>query len=382
MCEDSDAEEALDQWFIESLKTYTDLHVYQLENPTRVLEWTSGRTMCVAGFSASKNEILELSLPLRLLAEQNKGLCAERDFKVVHGGFSDGPIHELKHVPGTRCGVSNDGHSSTLQLWDFGGDDTDVIRATGQIQPKPTDTDSGPEQTRGRKIAAADSPNSEPKILHGATTADVQLTDVSTGQELYRIKNSSSVEPLSSLQLLSSSLFVCGSVNGTVLEADCRCPSSAPVRVLARPRPSDPGPWSLHVHPSSSLVVRSSVSGRTLVSDLRGTDRRAAGALVTSGAQKNGAELKVSWAPALQHHIALSGVNGLVQIYDTSLWGAELKPAHAQFEHKGHAVQSPEDDVITTSHAWHPDRPRTLLSAASDASVHVWDWSGQSESRE
>lgn len=31
-----------------------------------------------------------------------QGLCAERDFKVVHGGFTDGPVHCLKHVPGTR----------------------------------------------------------------------------------------------------------------------------------------------------------------------------------------------------------------------------------------------------------------------------------------
>lgn len=86
--------------------------------------------VCVAGYSSSKNEILELRLPLKLLANENKvkkkryltpllhtireicanvcvvwcvqGLCAERDFKVVHGGFSEGPVHCLRHVPGTR----------------------------------------------------------------------------------------------------------------------------------------------------------------------------------------------------------------------------------------------------------------------------------------
>lgn len=31
-----------------------------------------------------------------------QGLCAERDFKVVHGGFTDGPIRHLAHIPGTR----------------------------------------------------------------------------------------------------------------------------------------------------------------------------------------------------------------------------------------------------------------------------------------
>lgn len=89
--------------------------------------------VCVAGYSSSKNEILELRLPPKLFASENKvlkhqnsplktqvlnvtlslcyscvcvccvqGLCAERDFKVVHGGFTDGPVHCLKHVPGTR----------------------------------------------------------------------------------------------------------------------------------------------------------------------------------------------------------------------------------------------------------------------------------------
>ena len=136
--------------------------MYQLEHPTQVIEWTSGKSelvthvvimsesavhlnsysvfivflsaVCVAGYSSSKNEILELQLPLKLFAEENKvkthkvrgfifieamfksymysllcvclrciqGLCAERDFKVVHGGFTEGPVSCLRHVPGTR----------------------------------------------------------------------------------------------------------------------------------------------------------------------------------------------------------------------------------------------------------------------------------------
>ncbi|KAK5928721.1 hypothetical protein CesoFtcFv8_000315 [Champsocephalus esox] len=99
---EADFNDILDDWFIETLKTYKDLHVYQLEHPTQVIEWTSGKTVCVAGYSSSKNEVLELQLPLKLFAEENKGLCAERDFKVVHGGFTEGPVRCLRHVPGTR----------------------------------------------------------------------------------------------------------------------------------------------------------------------------------------------------------------------------------------------------------------------------------------
>uniref|UniRef100_A0A3B4AXF9 WD repeat domain 73 n=1 Tax=Periophthalmus magnuspinnatus TaxID=409849 RepID=A0A3B4AXF9_9GOBI len=325
----SDDVTTIDQSYL--IQIYTDLHVYQLEHATRVLEWTSGRTVCVAGFSSSKNEILELSLPLRLLAEQNKGLCAERDFKVVHGGFSEAPIHSLKHIPGTRFAVSSDGQSSSLLLWDLGGDDT---------------------------------------LSHQVTHVKLCTLLISSNVNSSCLSSACAVsEPLSCLQFLSEGVFVCGSVNGSVLEVDSRSP--APPTCHPAPLPSDSTAWSMDVC-GGGLVVRSRASGHTVVSDLRKMDSRLAQAQVTSFYQ--------SYIHCYSYFLFLSGVNGLVQIYNTSLWGAELQPAHAQFEHRGHVVSSHEDDVITTSHAWHPERPRTLLSAASDASVHVWDWNHQSES--
>lgn len=76
-----------------------------------------------------------------------------------------------------------------------------------------------------------------------------------------------------------------------------------------------------------------------------------------------------------------AGFSGAVQIYNTSGWRAELQEVQPLFEHRGHAV-SPQSaggvPVFATSHVWHPERPQTLLSAASDGSVHVWDWVDQS----
>ncbi|PWA24928.1 hypothetical protein CCH79_00015455 [Gambusia affinis] len=72
------------------------------------------------------------------------------------------------------------------------------------------------------------------------------------------------------------------------------------------------------------------------------------------------------------------GLSGLVQIYDTAGWRAELQDASPLFQHAGHSVSSQHGDgsapIFITTHVWHPERPRTLLSAASDGSVHVWDW--------
>lgn len=75
--------------------------------------------------------------------------------------------------------------------------------------------------------------------------------------------------------------------------------------------------------------------------------------------------------------LPLAGFGGVVQIFDTSLWGAELQDARPLFEHRGHAP-SPSAAITVSTHIWHPERPRTLLSAATDGSVHVWDWIDQS----
>ncbi|KAI3361258.1 hypothetical protein L3Q82_012925 [Scortum barcoo] len=392
--EEAEFDDILDDWFIESLKTYKDLHVYQLEHPTQVIEWTSGKTVCVAGYTSSKNEILELHLPLKLFADEKKGLCAQRDFRVVHGGFTDSPVHCLKHIPGTRCVVTNDGRSSDLQVWDLGGDDSDVIRRTGSVEGRRSVSEGG------SWIAARLS--SQPQILHGAQSADVQLTQLTSGQTLYKLgdvhlrqlyphfllffspwsfSETGSADPLSSLQFVSDAVFLAGCCNGNVYVADTRT-SAAP---QLSPPPASSGEsvlwWTdASARPSSCRLVRVSSSGQAVISDLRnpgGAVSRAQLDVRTRCRRPN--DVRVSWAPALDDCIAVSGFSMAVQIFNASVWSSELQEVEPLFEHRGHAVSSrPDDGVSVTSHVWHPERPRTVLSAASDGSVHVWDWVDQS----
>uniref|UniRef100_A0A3P8NH96 WD repeat domain 73 n=2 Tax=Astatotilapia calliptera TaxID=8154 RepID=A0A3P8NH96_ASTCA len=369
--EDAEFEDILDDWFIESLKTYKDLHVYQLEHPTQVLEWTSGNSVCVAGYSQSKNEILELRLPLKLLADENKSLCAERDFKVSHGGFTDGPVRCLTHIPGTRCAVTNDGLSSDLQVWDLGGEESDVIRRTGSIKGKRSASE------RGSRIAAR--PSSAPQVLHGAQISDVQLTELASGETLYKLETDSA-DPLSSLQFVSDTVFLAGCCNGSVYVADTR--TSAPPQLSHSPSSAESVIWwtdaAAGPHPSSRRVIRVSSSGQAVVSDLRNLGGAGCQAQLDVQTPGRCSQVKVSWAPTLDDCISVSGFSGVVQIYNTRLWGAEPQEARPLFEHRGHAVSSQQTDdsvpTFVTSHIWHPERPRTLLSAASDGSVHVWDW--------
>uniref|UniRef100_A0A1A8BDM8 WD repeat domain 73 n=1 Tax=Nothobranchius kadleci TaxID=1051664 RepID=A0A1A8BDM8_NOTKA len=369
---DAESDDTLDDWFIDSLKTYKDLHVFQLENPTRVIEWTSEKTVCVAGYSSPRNEILELRLPLKLFADENKGLCAERDFKVVHGGFTEGPVRHLRHVPGSRCAVTNDGRSSDLQVWDLGGDDSDVIRRAGSVEGRSvSDT--------GSRIAARLS--APPQVLHGARSSDVQLTQLTSGQTLYKL-DTDSAELLSSLQFVSDSVFLASCCNGCIYVADTRT-SAAPQRSTPPPRSGDSVCWwsdaSIASQLSSTRIVRLSSSGDMVVTDLRnlgGIVSRAQLDVQTHPCQLE--DVSVSWSPVLDGCIAVSGFDGVVQIYNTRLWRTELQDAQPLFQHCGHMVLSEQTagsaPIVVTSHLWHPERPRMLLSAASDGSVHVWDW--------
>eukprot|EP00076_Gallus_gallus_P037172 XP_025002710.1 WD repeat-containing protein 73 isoform X1 [Gallus gallus] len=96
-------EEEEEEWLLQSLHLYEALHAFELQAPTRVIEWALGKRVCVAGYGcAGRNEILQLLPPPALQAKESRGLCPERDFKVECGGFSNRPVYNLKHVPDTR----------------------------------------------------------------------------------------------------------------------------------------------------------------------------------------------------------------------------------------------------------------------------------------
>uniref|UniRef100_A0A673U9L8 WD repeat domain 73 n=1 Tax=Suricata suricatta TaxID=37032 RepID=A0A673U9L8_SURSU len=110
--------ESAEDWLVESLRLYQDFHAFDLSGATRVLEWIGDKGVCVAGYeSLKKNEILHLTLPLRLSVKENQGLFPERDFKVCHGGFSDTPVFDLKHVPDTRVLVTSGLPGRNLRVW-------------------------------------------------------------------------------------------------------------------------------------------------------------------------------------------------------------------------------------------------------------------------
>ncbi|KAL4630907.1 WD repeat-containing protein 73 [Arapaima gigas] len=284
-----------DEWLIESLRRYSDLHVFELQEPTRVIEWTSDKSVCVAGYrAAKKHDILELLLPQKLSAKDNRGLCPERDFKVQHGGFSQEPVNCLKYILGTRCVVTSGDPGSSLQLWQIAADDSDAIKKTGYIHVKRKGKTT-------RKLASG--LGGAPAVLHGSQIGDVQLTDLTSGQALYTAGEDSS-DAVGALRFVDASVFLVCAESGELRVGDVREPSALRRAAAA----GEQGESCCCMDLKDGAVARLFSTAQVVVSDLRDLRRPLSQARlnIRSGAASSHF-LTVSWAPALHNCLSVSG---------------------------------------------------------------------------
>ncbi|XP_009077591.1 PREDICTED: WD repeat-containing protein 73, partial [Acanthisitta chloris] len=306
--------------------------------------------VCVAGYGQSGgNEILQLIPPPTLQAKETQGLCPERDFKVECGGFSKRPVYSLKCVPDTSLLVTSGPPDSSLQIWQVSAEDSDVIKSVSAIA---TETGTGQPWAKIATISAK-----APWVLHGSRLDSVQITEVESRKNVYTAASRDS-EELSGLAFLDCNTLLLCCTKGQLCLADIRQPQS---------------PAEACVCPVGTVRA-----GLLTLTDLRKTSEPLASAKARVPSPGSGGEfLCVSWAPALEGCLAVSGFDGTVHVYDTQSWDSSGKEAEPVFVHKGHAFDAADssgDPPLVTVHTWHPQKPRTLLSAASDGSLHVWDW--------
>ncbi|XP_075270768.1 integrator complex assembly factor WDR73 [Opisthocomus hoazin] len=365
-------EEEADEWLLQSLGLYRDLHAFELQAPTRVLEWGPGNRVCVAGYGQSGgNEILQLLPPPTLQAKETQALCPERDFKVECGGFSNRPVYSLKHVPDTSLLVTSGPPDSSLQVWQVSAEDSDVIKSVSAI---PAEDGTGQPWAKIATIAAR-----APWVLHGSTLNSVQITEVESRKNVYTAASGDS-EELSGLAFLDGNALLLCCTKGRLCLADVRQPR-APLEAVPVPSAPRAERWCMGVgrspqgsDSSSRPVACVSSGGHLTLTDVRKTSEPLASAKCVVPSPGSAAEfLCVSWAPALEGCLAVSGFDGTVHVYDARSWDGSGREAEPIFIHKGHAFGGAGAPLVT-AHAWHPQRPRTLLSAASDGSLHVWDW--------
>ncbi|XP_055479106.1 WD repeat-containing protein 73 isoform X1 [Psammomys obesus] len=364
--------ELAEDWLVESLRLYQDFHAFDLSGATRVLEWVGEKGVLVAGYeSLKKNEILHLILPLRLTVKENQGLFPERDFKVRHGGFSDRSVFDLKHVPDTRLLVTSGRPGSYIQVWRM-GEDNDVIEAVSTVDAQDKEESLWPRVSVFSSAA--------PGILHGARLSGLRTVEVESLKMTYSSGTSDS-EPLSSLQVLDADTFAFCGTSGRLGLVDTR-QKWAPSETVSPSPGSSAERWCAEVRDRGQGPVPCIASlgshGQLCLFDPRNLSQPVSSAQCPVSRPSPDPELlRVTWAPGLDNCLAISGFDRTVQIYDVTSWDGKKVQAEPLFTHKGHIFldgNEVDSAPLVTAHTWHPCKPRTLLSAASDASLHVWDW--------
>ncbi|XP_070214433.1 WD repeat-containing protein 73 isoform X1 [Bos mutus] len=352
------------------LSRYQDFHAFDLSGATRVLEWIGDKGILVAGYeSLKKNEILHLILPLRLSVKENQGLFPERDFKVQHGGFSDRSVCDLKHVPDTRLLVTSGPPGSYLQVWQL-AEDSDVIRAVSTIDVHEREEPLWPR--------VAIFPSVAPGVLHGTRLSSLKVVDLHSQKTMYT-SGVSDDDVLSSLQVLDMDTFAFCCSSGRLGLVDTR-QKWAPSENLS-PGPGSTGrQWCAEAGgrgPGPS-IARLGSDGQLCLLDPRDLCQPVSSVQCPVSMPSPEPELlRVTWAPGLDNCLAISGFDGTVQVYDVTSWAGLGRQVEPLFTHRGHIFlddSGMDPAPLVTTHTWHPYKPRTVLSAASDASLHVWDW--------
>ncbi|XP_066095829.1 WD repeat-containing protein 73 isoform X2 [Saccopteryx bilineata] len=340
---------------------------------TKVRRWNRTQAgVCVAGYeSLKKNEILHLMLPLRLSVKENQGLFPERDFKVRHGGFSDKSVFDLKHVPDTRLLVTSGLPGCYLQVWQI-AEDSDVIKAVSTIAVHEKEGSLWPRVAIFSSVV--------PGVLNGVRLSDLKVVDLESQKTTY-LSGVSDSEELSSLQVLDADTFAFCCPSGRLGVVDIR-QKWAPLENVSPSPGSGGGRWCAEVRgkrqgPGPNIASLCS-DGHLCLLDVRDLCHPVSSVQCPVSTPSPDPELlRVTWAPGLDSCLAISGFDGTVQVYDAMSWDGMEGQVEPFFTHRGHIFldgNGTNTAPLVTTHTWHPHKPRTLLSAANDASLHVWDW--------
>lgn len=258
-----------------------------------------------------------------------------------------------------------------LQVWQI-SEDSDVIKAVSTIAVREE------EESLWPRVAVFSS--GAPGVLHGVRLSSLTVVDLASQKTTYTSGISDS-EELSSLQVLDADTFAFCCPSGRLGLVDTRQQRAPSEDIHPGPGPSG-GSWCAGVRgggrgPGPSIASLCS-DGRLCLLDPRDLRRPVSSVHCPVSTPSPDPELlRVTWAPGLDTCLAVSGFDGTVQVYDGTSWHGKEGQVEPVFTHRGHIFldgNGIDTAPLVTTHTWHPRKPRTLLSAASDTSLHVWDW--------
>ncbi|XP_033118290.1 WD repeat-containing protein 73-like isoform X2 [Anneissia japonica] len=401
--------------------------MFNLQQPTSVIEWMQDDAICVAGSSGtSQNEILELGLPGKLLVDPDAGgIHKDRDFDVRCGGFCDHAIQCLQAFPGERLVATSAVQASKVTISMVGQANSDLIQEVSTINLKSCESTN--------RLSMDRRPHHKAHLAFARSCSSLRITDVISQDSIYETDGSS--EELCGVKFLdSNSLILSTNTTGSFQTVDVRekshttgaqnqngenkmsigysCDKPGTGNMAEESRPAGqlkvdsnsssahcvtPGncmtpridvfkdrdiastgqqPNSLNfifdVAPGGSAgsdhpIVQLHASGQLNLLDLRNLTKpcKSWKLGVLSGSSPY---LKVKFEPNQSDVISISGFNNRVYIFDlkNAATSTDLKPV---FVHDGHM-----NSELVLSHTWHPTVRDLVLSSDNEGSLHAWKW--------
>ncbi|CAH1782380.1 unnamed protein product [Owenia fusiformis] len=323
-----------DDFFYSSMKLYKTLHMFELQNPPQTLQPVDENCICVTTFDefTRQSEILELSIPEKLLHDKEDGLCNDRDFKVISGGFHGDRITALCHIPDTRYILSNEQSSNTMILWRLGQETGDVINEDFTFR--------NPHPYRQRPSDIAVNHYKENEAVFGSRLADITIADLETQsislamskegyiQDQKLGGHGEPVEYISGLEFLSNStIATCCLATGNIVVLDTRDKLKIKQTInsnisnkywafgVSRNCTITSGSHSNGNPGDANIIARIANNGKLLLNDLRYCSSDV-DSFETGLNTEWGDLLNIKFKPGSLHTISLSGFDGNIYIYD------------------------------------------------------------------
>ncbi|XP_060071098.1 WD repeat-containing protein 73-like isoform X2 [Ylistrum balloti] len=366
------ADEA-DDWIFDSIALYRNLFMYDLQHGITAMDWTNNQNVCIATSSGSKHELAELHLPDKLLKtnQEEAGLIKNRDFHMNAGCYCPHRVACLRHVPKSRMIVtSSDTDTSKIQFWKLGSDDTDVIKNITTV-----------ENINSKGPAHITPVPGTSHMVFGSHLDNLCTVDSITGQ--ITSKGLERSEKISSMGFTDKhTLICCCQHTGDLVTFDLR-EDSKKVKFGHTSNVSVDQKcfWTCTV--TESGVYKLSSTG-----EIRKTEKfdwsHDVGCWFTELKTLSGINyLTINVLPRDEDIIYISGFDSNVYIYKLPIMCSaeshkESEMSKYFFKHEGHwqntTIDNKNDQLTTVTHILHPWQQDVALSAATDGSLHAWQF--------
>ncbi|CAG2192020.1 unnamed protein product [Mytilus edulis] len=370
-----------DDWFFDSVKNYRNLFMYDLQHPVTCMDWVDDKNLVVATSSDARNEILELSVPDKLLSDDSEsaGLLKDRDFRQKNGGFSTCKICCIKHIPKSRQVCTSDETNTGIQVWKIGSNGTDLIELAESFKSKHVDKS---DKKCFSKIAVNE--DKPACIVFGSSLNNLCCLDVEKGtiHEIYDKTELTETSIVSEIKFMDqNSLISCCENSGEIKLIDLRVKqekSDNNRKGTSNTVCDKCSYWTMDI--TVDLVYRLSSAGSVVISDVRnGSDKILQEMNTQKQSKTKHTEISIKASPQQKQNISLSGFDGNVYIYDTQKSPVQefgYSFTEPIFNHQGHVKNcSDQSDIINSlAHLWHPWKPDLIMSSGSEGSLHAWEY--------